>query len=124
MDYKIKTAEVREMKNFMELMANKAMNEIIDTAVREALKLQVKANVEYAKQKELELSGKPFDFTKKHILEEGSHAVCEVLWRTFGGLGIDSINAIEKIARENKSNILGYDCQDYVSLFLEVFEPR
>jgi hypothetical protein len=44
-----------------------------------------------------------------------------VLWKIFGGLPIDSINAIEKIAIENKNPYLGADSQDYVDLFIEAW---
>lgn len=110
------------MKNLIEVVTNKLLNEVVDTAVREAVKLQKKANDEYAKQCELRDNSQPYSFTMKHTLCEGVGAVCDVLWRIFGGYPIDSINAIEKIASANESQTLGYDCQDYVALFVDALE--
>lgn len=110
------------MKNLVELATNKVMNEMVEQAIREAARLQSKANKEYNKQKELQEAGEKYDFTVKHHMEEGARAVCQILWKIFGGYPYQSIRAIEKIAQENASEILGYDCRDYIELFTEAFE--
>lgn len=110
------------MKNMVELATNKVMNEMVEEAIRQAAMLQSKANKEYNKQKALQEAGEKYDFTVKHHMEEGARALCQVLWTLFGGCPMDSISAIEKMVRENESEILGYDCQDYIALFTEAFE--
>lgn len=112
------------MRDLIGAITNKMLNEIVDETVREALKLQVKANKEYAKQKSLEESGEPYNYKLKHTLEEGVRGLCEVLWTTFGGCTADSMAVIREIADQNDSDHLGYDCQDYVSLFMEAFAER
>lgn len=109
------------IKNLIEVTTNKLLNDIVDTAVSEALILQQRADREGNKQEELKKAGQLYDYTMKNTIQQGVHAVCEVLWRIFGGCIADSIAAIEKIAAENKSSTLGYDCQDYVALFMEAF---
>ena len=110
------------MTNIIEITTNKLLNEIVEEAVRQAVRQQSNANKEYDKQKELEQTGKPFNFTQKHLMEEGSHACCQILQTIFGGYPYQHFAAIEKIVNENKSDILGYDCQDYVTLFVEAYE--
>ncbi len=112
------------MKNLTEVATNKVLNEMVDAAVREAVKLQVEANKERAKQKTFEMTGEHYAYTAAHKLEQGVKAVCEVLWKIFGGCTADSIWAINKIVMENNSEILGYDCQDYIQLFICAFENR
>lgn len=113
------------MKNLVELTTNKLLNEIVDTAVRQALIQQVKCNEEYEKQREPEDAGQPFNFTVSHILREGAHHTCEVLWKIFGGYPYEHHNAIEKIAaRGNNSHHLGYDCRDYVEMYMEALEAK
>ncbi len=110
------------MRDLVGVIHSKAFHEIVDQAVREAVRLQVHANKEYDRQRLLEESGEDFNYLMKAGLEEGARALCQVLWRVFGGCPADSIEAIRKITRENKSDIPGYDSQDYVDLFMEAFE--
>lgn len=112
------------MKNLTEVTSNKMLKEIVDRTVREAVKLQKRADSEYTKQKDLEEAGKPYNFTKKHTLEEGARALAEVLWTIFGGMPINSINAIRTITRENNSPHVGGDSQDYVTLFLDALQAQ
>jgi hypothetical protein len=110
------------LRNLTEYATNKLLNEIVDEAVREALQLQRKADKIRREQAVFEVDGKPYNYRDAALLEEGVHGLCEVLWKVFGGLPAYSILAIEKISRENKSDVLGFDSQDYVELFMEAFE--
>ncbi len=112
------------VRNLIEVINNKALNEIVDQAVREALRLQLQANKERDNQRLLEEEGKPYDYKRCRIIEDGVRGLCQVLWRVFGGYPIDSIEAIRKIAVENKSDYLGLDSRDYVDLFMEALEKR
>lgn len=112
------------MKNLVELSTNKLLNEIVDTAVRQALIQQIKCNEEYEKQKKLEQAGQPFNFTVSHILREGAHHTCEVLWKVFGGYPYEHHNAIEKIAAGDKGPYIGYDCRNYVEMYMEALEGK
>ena len=105
------------MRDMISAVTNKMLNEMVETAIRQAVQLQVKANKEDAKQRELRDSNKPYDFRMKHQMLEGSHAVCEVLWRVYGGYPYQMHKAIEILVDENKSKSLGLDCQDYIALF-------
>lgn len=110
------------MKNLIELAANKTLHDLIDTTIREAIVLQKAANGEYAKQVELEAEKKPYNYAAVHALDRGVSALCNVLWRLFGGCTQDSINAIRRIAAENQSEILGHDSRDYIQLFMDAFD--
>ena len=110
------------MRDLVGVIQSKAFNEIVAQAVREAIMLQVRADKEYDRQRLLEESGADFNYSMKTGLEEGVRALCQVLWRVFGSCPYQSIQAIKKITRENKSDILGYDSQDYVDLFMTAFE--
>ena len=110
------------MKNLIEVASNKALNEIIETAIKQAIILQVKANREYAIQKELESKGKKYNYMAKHIYEQGAHGCCEILWKFFGGYGYQHHNAIAKICECKDDGMLGSDCQDYVQMYIDTFE--
>jgi hypothetical protein len=110
-----------QVTNFVEIATNNMLNEIVDTAVRQAVILQCKANKEYKKQKSLELAGEPYNYTTKHQIEEGVSAVCHVLWKIFGSYPAKIISTIEKITEDNNNDIFGLDCQDYTELFIKAF---
>jgi hypothetical protein len=110
------------MKNLIEMAANKTLNEIVDTTIREALILKKEANEERDRQSKLAAKNKPCNFTAAHAFDSGASALCTVLWRLFGGCPADSIDTIRRIVAENQSEILGHDSQDYVGMFMDAFK--
>lgn len=111
------------MINIREILINNGLNGLVEEAIRGAVKLQDKANKEYKKQLDLQAAGEKYDFTLKHSFEEGVSAVCQVLWKVFGGYPYQSIQAIRDIVDDNDHiKCLGYDSSDYIKLFLIVFK--
>ena len=102
------------MVNLVEVSINRTLNNVIDRAIREALLLELKATEEKAQHQ---------NFSASNALRKGVRAICAILQKMFGGLPIDSINAIEKIVRDNEGDsYLGCDSRDYVKLFIETLE--
>lgn len=112
------------MRNLTEVVNNKLLNDIVDETVRQALKLQREADKVREEQKAIQSEGKPYNYSQAVRLEEGVSALSNILWTVFGGMPIDSIQVIQRISRENTSDMLGYDCQDYVGLFMDEFQGR
>lgn len=110
------------MKNLVEMAVNKALNDIVDTTIREAVKLQKEANDLRARVAKVEAKKISQVYDKISALGMGVHALCHVLWRLFGGCPADSIDAIRRIVAENDCTYLGGDSRDYVQLFLDAFE--
>lgn len=113
------------MIDLVRASVNRVLNKTINTAICEAISLQLKANEEYKAQKRKETAGEPYNYMAVHAYRAGVAAVCQVLQEMFGGLPIDSIRTIEKIVKENKNDTsLGYDSRDYVRMFIETFERK
>jgi len=108
----------------MKIITTKVLHDIMNTAIKEGVRIQRIADIEYAKQNNFEQSGQPYNYREKHLIEQGVSAVCEILWKIYGGCPMDSIQAIRNITRNNPSNTAGYDNQDYVLMFSEAFYNR
>ena len=106
-----------------QLATDKMLHDMTEAAIREAILLQKAANKERFTQVENEAEGRPYNYAAKDAYEQGVHALCEVLWRFFGGCTMDSINAIRKVvAKSEKDKLLGLDSRDYIKLFMDAFK--
>ena len=111
------------MRDLTRIATNKVLNEMVDTAIRQAIMLQIIGNRAGEIQNKLEMDGELYNYSKAAAFREGVAAVCYVLWQLYGGCPADSIVAIERIvAKHHKlSDVLGLDCQDYIRLYLDNF---
>lgn len=112
------------MKNMVEVATNKMLNDVVDTTIRQALMLQRQANDIRAEQTALRAEGKPYNFLKAATFEGGVRSLCLVLWTVFGGMPIESINAIQQLAEEPANKHLAYESRDCIGMFMEILEKE
>jgi hypothetical protein len=110
------------MKNLVEVATNKMLNDVVDTTIRQALMLQQGANSIREHQEELLPERRTAPSVRAVALEEGARSLCQVLWRVFGGMPIDSIRAIERLAEEPANKHLAYESRDCIGMFMEILE--
>lgn len=113
------------MEDLVNASVNKILNSMVDTAICEAIRLQIAANDEYEKQKQNADAGKPYNFKASNAYRDGVRALGHCLQTLFGDLPVDCIRAIEKIVGNDRGDdALGYDSRDYVKLFREALEAE
>ena len=80
--------------NLIETATNKVLNDIVRTAIAQALRLKAAAKEEAENQCKKRDEGKPHSFAGVTRLDAGVRALCEVLWQIIGGYPYETHDAI------------------------------
>jgi hypothetical protein len=110
------------MKKIIEMVTEKVFHDVITQTICEALILQQRTDLARVEAKTLDELHAACSNTKAYGMEEGVKALCNVLWRVFGGMPMHINQTIQKIVSENTSPYLGHDSKDYISIFATALE--
>lgn len=102
--------------DMIKMATNKVLNDVIDTAIFEALRLKTRGK-EYAERKRQQNPDQA-DIIGDSYFQEGIHALNEVLWKVFGGYPYEILKTIDKLSEKYD----GYMSADFTAEFIKTLE--